>query len=277
MLSKLRPSPVRVKSLPAAQCAVHGRVPRRVCLTLRLRAQRQNLATTAGSGAVRSRSILSAGRLACNRLRRAKRDRHSARFPPSLRSLHRRERAGRVKGAKRRSGPLTRPSRGPRRAFPSALGWKRSRTINSRSDGWIQPRLSLFMTTCVRTPVWSYPDPIDGAPPLAGLLAFYFDAVDEWWEEGEGIGVHARHSYHRCDVAPLGPACGRARRRRDGRGQHMPHDAVRDWSAAALLPAGGRRGDALPPSNRHGDPVPRANATGSAAARSAVRCNRMLD
>jgi uncharacterized protein (DUF427 family) len=48
--------------------------------------------------------------------------------------------------------------------------------------------------------VWSYPDPIDGAPPLAGLLAFYFDAVDEWWEEGEGIGVHARHPYDRCDV-----------------------------------------------------------------------------
>lgn len=49
--------------------------------------------------------------------------------------------------------------------------------------------------------VWSYPDPLPGAPPLAGYLAFQWDAVDEWWEEAERIGVHARDPYHRCDVA----------------------------------------------------------------------------
>jgi uncharacterized protein (DUF427 family) len=47
--------------------------------------------------------------------------------------------------------------------------------------------------------VWSYPDPLAGAPPLAGYLAFRWDAVDEWWEEAERIGVHARDPYHRCD------------------------------------------------------------------------------
>lgn len=49
--------------------------------------------------------------------------------------------------------------------------------------------------------VWRYPDPLPGAPPLSGYLAFSFDAVDEWWEEAERIGVHPRDPYHRCDVA----------------------------------------------------------------------------
>lgn len=51
-----------------------------------------------------------------------------------------------------------------------------------------------------RDAVWSYPDPRPGAPPLAGHLAFRWDAVDEWWEEAERIGVHPRDPYHRCDV-----------------------------------------------------------------------------
>ena len=46
------------------------------------------------------------------------------------------------------------------------------------------------------------PDPIDGAPPFAGLLAFRFDAVDEWYEETQRIGLHPRDPYHRIDVIP---------------------------------------------------------------------------
>ncbi|MBW3619493.1 MAG: DUF427 domain-containing protein [Actinobacteria bacterium] len=48
--------------------------------------------------------------------------------------------------------------------------------------------------------VWGYPEPLPEAPPLGGSLAFAWDAVDEWWEEAERIGVHARDPYHRCDV-----------------------------------------------------------------------------
>lgn len=48
--------------------------------------------------------------------------------------------------------------------------------------------------------VWSYPEPLSEAPPLQGYLAFEWDAVDEWWEEAERIGVHPRDPYHRCDV-----------------------------------------------------------------------------
>lgn len=48
--------------------------------------------------------------------------------------------------------------------------------------------------------VWSYPEPLEGAPPLAGLVAFDFHAVDAWYEEGERIGVHPRDPYHRVDA-----------------------------------------------------------------------------
>jgi uncharacterized protein (DUF427 family) len=48
--------------------------------------------------------------------------------------------------------------------------------------------------------VWSYPEPIEGAPPLAGNLAFYWDTMDEWFEEDEPAIVHARDPYHRVDI-----------------------------------------------------------------------------
>ena len=47
---------------------------------------------------------------------------------------------------------------------------------------------------------WSYPEPIEGAPPLAGHVAFYFDRLDEWLEEDEPLIVHVRDPYHRTDV-----------------------------------------------------------------------------
>jgi uncharacterized protein (DUF427 family) len=48
--------------------------------------------------------------------------------------------------------------------------------------------------------VWSYPEPIDGAPPLAGYFAFYWNRMDEWLEEDEPAIVHVRDPYHRVDV-----------------------------------------------------------------------------
>jgi uncharacterized protein (DUF427 family) len=48
--------------------------------------------------------------------------------------------------------------------------------------------------------VWSYPDPIDSARPLAGYLAFYWNSMDEWFEEDEPAIVHARDPYHRVDI-----------------------------------------------------------------------------
>jgi uncharacterized protein (DUF427 family) len=47
---------------------------------------------------------------------------------------------------------------------------------------------------------WSYPDPIEEARFLVGYLAFYWGALDEWFEEDEAAIVHPRDPYHRIDV-----------------------------------------------------------------------------
>jgi uncharacterized protein (DUF427 family) len=47
---------------------------------------------------------------------------------------------------------------------------------------------------------WGYPEPLADAPPLADYVAFYWDKLDEWFEEDEPAIVHARDPYHRVDV-----------------------------------------------------------------------------
>jgi uncharacterized protein (DUF427 family) len=47
---------------------------------------------------------------------------------------------------------------------------------------------------------WSYPEPIDGAPPISGHVAFYWRAMDDWLEEDEPMIGHARDPYTRVDV-----------------------------------------------------------------------------
>lgn len=47
---------------------------------------------------------------------------------------------------------------------------------------------------------WTYPEPIEGAPALAGYVSFYWDALDEWLEEDEPVEGHPRDPYHRVDV-----------------------------------------------------------------------------
>lgn len=48
--------------------------------------------------------------------------------------------------------------------------------------------------------VWSYPEPLEEAPPLSGYLAFYWHMMDAWYEEDEQVFVHPRDPYHRIDV-----------------------------------------------------------------------------
>jgi uncharacterized protein (DUF427 family) len=47
---------------------------------------------------------------------------------------------------------------------------------------------------------WRYPEPIDGCPDIGGHMAFYWNALDSWWEEDDEVFVHARDPYHRVDV-----------------------------------------------------------------------------
>jgi uncharacterized protein (DUF427 family) len=52
----------------------------------------------------------------------------------------------------------------------------------------------------VEAGAWYYPDPIDGAPPIKDLIAFYWNRVDHWYEEDEEVFVHPRDPYHRVDI-----------------------------------------------------------------------------
>jgi uncharacterized protein (DUF427 family) len=47
---------------------------------------------------------------------------------------------------------------------------------------------------------WEWHEPPRGAPPLAGLLGFKWEALERWLEEDEEAVVHARDPYHRVDV-----------------------------------------------------------------------------
>jgi uncharacterized protein (DUF427 family) len=47
---------------------------------------------------------------------------------------------------------------------------------------------------------WYYPEPLPDAPPIKGLIAFYFDRIDRWLEEDEEIVGHPRDPYHRIDT-----------------------------------------------------------------------------
>jgi uncharacterized protein (DUF427 family) len=48
--------------------------------------------------------------------------------------------------------------------------------------------------------VWTYPEPIDAVPGLAGYAAFYWDKADAWYEEDDEVFVHPRDPHHRVDV-----------------------------------------------------------------------------
>ncbi len=47
---------------------------------------------------------------------------------------------------------------------------------------------------------WDYPEPAADLAPLAGHIAFYWNAVDRWFEEDEEVYVHPRDPYTRVDT-----------------------------------------------------------------------------
>ena len=55
--------------------------------------------------------------------------------------------------------------------------------------------------------VWTYPDPLPGAPALAGYAAFYWDRMDRWLEEDEEVFRHPRDPYKRVDALPSSRTC----------------------------------------------------------------------
>jgi uncharacterized protein (DUF427 family) len=50
--------------------------------------------------------------------------------------------------------------------------------------------------------VWGYPQTLPETPDISDRVAFYWDAVDHWYEEDEEVFVHPRDPYHRVDIVP---------------------------------------------------------------------------
>lgn len=47
---------------------------------------------------------------------------------------------------------------------------------------------------------WRYAEPPAGCPDIRGLVAFYWNEMDAWFEEDEEVFGHARDPYHRIDI-----------------------------------------------------------------------------
>jgi uncharacterized protein (DUF427 family) len=47
---------------------------------------------------------------------------------------------------------------------------------------------------------WRYEEPIEECPDISAFMAFYWNALDSWWEEDDEVFVHPRDPYHRVDV-----------------------------------------------------------------------------
>ena len=76
-------------------------------------------------------------------------------------------------------------------------GERRTESANKGIAQWWDLRLSGRL---VESAAWEYPAAPSDDPPLGGLIAFRWDALDAWFEEDEPAIVHARDPYHRVDV-----------------------------------------------------------------------------
>ena len=56
--------------------------------------------------------------------------------------------------------------------------------------------------TLVEDAGWRYLEPVEGCPPLADYMAFYWSKMNHWYEEDEEIFVHARDPFRRVDCLP---------------------------------------------------------------------------
>jgi uncharacterized protein (DUF427 family) len=52
----------------------------------------------------------------------------------------------------------------------------------------------------VQDVAWSYPEPLPGCPPLAGLVSFDLERLDTWYVEDETLLGHPRDPFHRVDA-----------------------------------------------------------------------------
>ncbi|MFP5021827.1 DUF427 domain-containing protein [Pseudonocardia phyllosphaerae] len=56
--------------------------------------------------------------------------------------------------------------------------------------------------TTVENVVWTYPEPIEAAAWLRGLVAVYWNAADAWYDEDEQVFAHLTDPFTRVDIRP---------------------------------------------------------------------------
>jgi uncharacterized protein (DUF427 family) len=56
--------------------------------------------------------------------------------------------------------------------------------------------------TLVEDAGWRYLSPVEGCPPIADYMAFYWSKINHWYEEDEEVFVHARDPFRRVDCLP---------------------------------------------------------------------------
>ena len=56
--------------------------------------------------------------------------------------------------------------------------------------------------TLVEDAGWRYLQPVEGCPPIADYMAFYWNKMNHWYEEDEEVFVHARDPFRRIDCLP---------------------------------------------------------------------------
>ena len=56
--------------------------------------------------------------------------------------------------------------------------------------------------TLVEDAGWRYLEPVQGCPPIADYMGFYWNKMNHWYEEDEEVFVHARDPFRRIDCLP---------------------------------------------------------------------------
>jgi uncharacterized protein (DUF427 family) len=56
--------------------------------------------------------------------------------------------------------------------------------------------------TLVEDAGWRYLEPVEGCPPIADYMGFYWNKMNHWYEEDEEVFVHARDPFRRVDCLP---------------------------------------------------------------------------
>jgi uncharacterized protein (DUF427 family) len=83
---------------------------------------------------------------------------------------------------------------------------------------------------------WSYLSPLPTGPQVKGYIAFYWNTMDAWYEEGEQVYAHARDPYKRVDILPSSRHVRVSRRPYHSRHTSSATVTRNRWSDSLLYP-----------------------------------------